>query len=311
MVEGKKLGEIFPHPGFLIRRLRDERSWSQESLAATIGVTRKTIQNWESGNIKKTINITNAKQLGKLFDIDYRIFLGKMPSDRKFSKSRLFFEIEIPGRTVELQIKQHYESRFVNEVRDTSLFFCNQDETGPLISTSGTSFSLSSGANIAITFDDMEIPSSIIEKDLKDNIAYLGWNVRDWEGISWGESEVNARDVTVVFLYGEDIKPSSGDKEIFEYLMHSVRIDGYILWSDSSRKFNEIKLSLVRELLSRDRADLLRQIYLEAGRHIDLSAICVRNAIMDASEQKMTKILFSKIFGRDPEDYEIRLFGIR
>ncbi|MFI3242572.1 MAG: DUF4065 domain-containing protein [Alphaproteobacteria bacterium] len=67
----------------IIKKLREQKSCSQEDLANAIGVSRQTIIKYESAESQPTIEV--VKKLSEFFDVDYACFIdNKLPQQHSY-----------------------------------------------------------------------------------------------------------------------------------------------------------------------------------------------------------------------------------
>ena len=67
--------------GELLRKLRKEKGLTQEQLAEHIGVSRRTISRWETGNNMPDLSV--LIELADFYDVDIReIFDGERKSEK-------------------------------------------------------------------------------------------------------------------------------------------------------------------------------------------------------------------------------------
>ena len=64
-----------------LRRLRKERKLSQTELANNVGVTLRTLQNWEAGNSSMTLD--NAKKVAEIFKVQVQDLIDDNLSELK------------------------------------------------------------------------------------------------------------------------------------------------------------------------------------------------------------------------------------
>lgn len=69
------------HSGKMIKRLRKARGLTQEELGLKLGVTKATIQKYESGNIVN-LKVETMKKLCEIFNVDPVKFIFENENDR-------------------------------------------------------------------------------------------------------------------------------------------------------------------------------------------------------------------------------------
>jgi transcriptional regulator with XRE-family HTH domain len=81
------MSEIYEHIAATIKKLRDQRKWSQEALAGKLGETANTISRWETGTYKPTA--AHLEKLAKLFDRSITIFFPGSEQSAEFPSALL------------------------------------------------------------------------------------------------------------------------------------------------------------------------------------------------------------------------------
>ncbi len=64
-------------PELTFKQLRERAGFSQESLAHALGITGKTVSNWERGVSDATLTVPQIKQLCQLLNVE----LKELPDD--------------------------------------------------------------------------------------------------------------------------------------------------------------------------------------------------------------------------------------
>lgn len=105
-----------------IKELREEKNLTQTQLAELIGVSMRTIQNWESGD--KNITVSKLLKLNKALGVNTNPFSSKEQGDNDDkSKETLLYELKLKDEIISL-----YKEKIENLENKIKLFESKNNE---------------------------------------------------------------------------------------------------------------------------------------------------------------------------------------